>query len=100
MGQIKPTSSPPEVKTFKPMKRRNRFVRRILFYVGIFGPGLIAANAGNDPGGIATYSSMGAQFGYAMLWVMVVLTVGMAVVQEMCARIGVVTSKGLSDLIR
>jgi len=75
-------------------------MRRVLFYLGIFGPGLIAANAGNDPGGIATYSTMGSQFGYQMLWVMVVLTVGMAVVQEMCTRMGAVTGKGLSDLIR
>ncbi len=82
------------------MRRRSRLLRRVLFYLGIFGPGLIAANAGNDPGGIATYSSMGAQFGYSMLWVMVVLTVGMAVVQEMCSRMGAVTGKGLSDLIR
>jgi hypothetical protein len=54
-----------------------RLMLHLLFYLGIFGPGFIAANAGNDPGGIATYSSMGSQFGYQMLWVMVVLTVGM-----------------------
>ena len=81
-------------------RRRFRMRRRILFYLGIFGPGLIAANAGNDPGGIATYSSMGSQFGYQMLWVMVVLTIGMALVQEMCTRMGAVTGKGLSDLMR
>lgn len=85
-------------KAPRPLHRR--FMRRLLFYLGIFGPGLIAANAGNDPGGIATYSSMGSQFGYSMLWVMVVLTVGMGLVQEMCTRMGVVTGKGLSDLIR
>jgi NRAMP (natural resistance-associated macrophage protein)-like metal ion transporter len=83
-----------------PRRPSQRIVRRLLFYLGIFGPGLIAANAGNDPGGIATYSSMGSLFGYSMLWVMVVLTVGMAVVQEMCTRMGAVTGKGLSDLIR
>ncbi len=77
-----------------------RIMRHLLFYLGIFGPGLIAANAGNDPGGIAAYSSMGSQFGYQMLWVMVVLTVGMGVVQEMCTRMGAVTGKDLSDLIR
>ncbi len=77
-----------------------RLRRRVLFYLGIFGPGLIAANAGNDPGGIATYSSMGSQFGYSLLWVMVVLTVGMGLVQEMCTRMGAVSGKGLSDLIR
>ncbi|HEX7734294.1 MAG TPA: Nramp family divalent metal transporter [Ktedonobacteraceae bacterium] len=81
-------------------RRRPRLLRRIIFYLGIFGPGLIAANAGNDPGGIATYSSMGSQFGYAMLWVMPILVIGVAVVQEMCARMGAVTGKGLSDLIR
>lgn len=84
----------------EPRHPQRRLARRLLFYLGIFGPGLIAANAGNDPGGIATYSSMGSQFGYSMLWVMVVLTVGMALVQEMCTRMGTVTGKGLSDLIR
>ncbi len=82
------------------LRRRRRFLNRLLFYLGIFGPGLIAANAGNDAGGIATYSTMGSQYGYQMLWVMVVLTLGMGVVQEMCSRMGVVTGKGLSDLIR
>jgi NRAMP (natural resistance-associated macrophage protein)-like metal ion transporter len=75
-------------------------MRRLLFYLGILGPGLIAANAGNDPGGIATYSTMGSQFGYQMLWVMPILMICVAMVQEMCARMGAVTGKGLSDLIR
>ena len=72
----------------------------VLFYLTILGPGLIAANAGNDAGGIYTYSGMGAQFGFQMLWVMVVVGVGVGVVQEMCARMGAATGKGLSDLIR
>jgi NRAMP (natural resistance-associated macrophage protein)-like metal ion transporter len=80
--------------------RRIRRRSRALVLLGVLGPGLVAASAGNDAGGIATYSSMGAQFGYSMLWVMVVLTVGMAIVQEMCTRMGAVTGKGLSDLIR
>ncbi|WP_149403198.1 Nramp family divalent metal transporter [Dictyobacter arantiisoli] len=71
-----------------------------LLPLSVLGPGLVAASAGNDAGGIYTYSSMGAQFGYSMLWVMVVLTLGMAIVQEMCSRMGAVTGKGLSDLIR
>jgi NRAMP (natural resistance-associated macrophage protein)-like metal ion transporter len=100
MERTKPVASIPESTTSRHPRRRSRLVRRALFYLGIFGPGLIAANAGNDPGGIATYSSMGSQFGYSMLWVMVVLTVGMAFVQEMCTRMGAVTGKGLSDLIR
>lgn len=82
--------------TLRGMHRRPRWLK----WLSILGPGLIAASAGNDAGGIATYSSMGSQYGYQMLWVMVLLTVGMAIVQEMCARMGAVTGKGLSDLIR
>ncbi len=66
----------------------------------ILGPGLIATSAGNDAGGIATYSSAGAQFGYNLIWVMIVLTLSFAVVQEMCARLGAATGRGLLDLIR
>ena len=66
----------------------------------ILGPGLIAAAAGNDAGGIATYSLAGAQFGYDLIWVMVIITVSLAVVQEMCARLGAATGRGLLDLIR
>ena len=100
MRQITSATKTPGGQLERKKRRRPRLLRRVLFYLGIFGPGLIAANAGNDPGGIATYSTMGSQFGYQMLWVMVVLTVGMAVVQEMCTRMGAVTGKGLSDLIR
>ena len=66
----------------------------------VLGPGLIATSAGNDAGGIATYSSAGAKFGYDMIWVMVVLTLSFAVVQEMCTRLGAATGRGLLDLIR
>ena len=68
--------------------------------LAVLGPGLIAANAGNDAGGIATYSSVGARYGYDLLWMMVVITVSLVVVQEMAARMGIVTGKGLADLIR
>ncbi len=81
-------------------KRVGRRRPGFLFYLTILGPGLIAANAGNDAGGIATYSTMGSQFGFQMLWVMVIMGIGVAVVQEMCARMGAATGKGLSDLIR
>jgi NRAMP (natural resistance-associated macrophage protein)-like metal ion transporter len=79
-----------------------RSVRRnpLLAFLAVLGPGLIAANAGNDAGGIATYSSVGAKYGYDLLWMMVVITVSLVVVQEMAARMGVVTGKGLADLIR
>ena len=66
----------------------------------VLGPGLIATSAGNDAGGIATYSSAGAKFGYDMIWVMIVLTLSFAVVQEMCSRLGAATGRGLLDLIR
>jgi NRAMP (natural resistance-associated macrophage protein)-like metal ion transporter len=73
---------------------------RTLAYLAILGPGIIAANAGNDAGGIATYAHTGAEYGYKLLWTFVPLTIGLAMVQEMCARMGAVTGKGLSDLIR
>jgi NRAMP (natural resistance-associated macrophage protein)-like metal ion transporter len=81
---------------------RLRSVRnwRPLALLGFLGPGLISANAGNDSGGIATYSAVGARYGYQLLWMMLVITVSLAVVQEMCARMGAATGKGLSDLIR
>jgi Mn2+/Fe2+ NRAMP family transporter len=66
----------------------------------ILGPGLIATSAGNDAGGIATYSSAGAKFGYQLIWVMVLVTISFAVVQEMCSRLGAATGRGLLDLIR
>lgn len=74
--------------------------KRLLAYLSIVGPGLIAANAGNDAGGIATYASVGARYGYQLLWMIVLITISLGVVQEMCARMGAATGKGLSDLIR
>ncbi len=71
-----------------------------LAYLAMLGPGLIAANAGNDAGGVTTYSVVGAKYGYSLLWVLLPMTISMAVVQEMAARMGAVTGKGLSDLIR
>jgi Mn2+/Fe2+ NRAMP family transporter len=73
---------------------------RLLVLLGLLGPGLIAANAGNDAGGIATYSEVGARYGYQLLWAMVLITVSLALVQRSAARMGVVTGKGLSELIR
>src|SRR5947209_3124150 len=72
----------------------------VLRLLAILGPGLIAANAGNDAGGVATYSSAGASYGYNLLWALAITTVFVAVAQEMCARMGAVTGKGLADLIR
>lgn len=73
---------------------------RILIFLAVLGPGFITANVDNDAGGILTYSNAGAQYGYSLLWTMIPVTVALLVVQEMCARMGAVTGKGLSDLIR
>lgn len=73
---------------------------RVILLLGLLGPGLIAANAGNDAGGIATYSEVGARYGYQLLWAMVLITVSLALVQRSAGRMGVVTGKGLSELIR
>jgi NRAMP (natural resistance-associated macrophage protein)-like metal ion transporter len=73
---------------------------RLFAFLGLLGPGLIAANAGNDAGGIATYSSVGARYGYGLLWMMVLITFSLALVQKLAARMGVVTGKGLAELVR
>ena len=82
------------------LRPRNRPSLRLLALLAFLGPGLIAANAGNDAGGIATYASVGAKYGYDLLWMMVVITVSLIVVQEMAARMGAITGKGLAELIR
>ena len=81
------------------LSRLRRF-RRIFILLAVVGPGLITTNAGNDAGAIATYSQAGAEFGLKMVWVLVLITVSLAVVNEMGARMGVVTGKGLADLVR
>jgi NRAMP (natural resistance-associated macrophage protein)-like metal ion transporter len=74
--------------------------KRLLAYIAILGPGMITANAGNDAGGIATFASVGAEFGYSLLWILIPIAISLGIVQEMCARMGAVTGKGLADLIR
>src|SRR6201747_942585 len=73
---------------------------RLILFFAVLGPGFITANVDNDAGGILTYSQAGAQYGYSLLWTMIPITIALIVVQEMCARMGAVTGKGLSDLIR
>src|SRR5436190_13273030 len=73
---------------------------RFALLLAVVGPGIITANVDNDAGGIYTYSLAGAKFGYTLLWTMIPITVALIVVQEMAARMGAVTGKGLSDLIR
>ena len=71
-----------------------------MIFLAVVGPGFITASVDNDAGGIATYSVAGAQFGYSLLWTMIPITVALVIVQEMSSRMGAVTGKGLSDLIR
>jgi NRAMP (natural resistance-associated macrophage protein)-like metal ion transporter len=74
--------------------------RRLTLLLAVVGPGLITSNVDNDAGGIATYTQAGAQYGYALLWSLIPMTIALYVTEEMCARMGVMTGKGLSDLIR
>ncbi len=82
------------------MTRWRLWRTRLILVFAVLGPGFITANVDNDAGGILTYSQAGAQYGYTLLWTMLPITLALIVVQEMCARMGVVTGKGLSDLIR
>jgi len=82
------------------MKLLKRWKGRILLTLAVVGPGIITANVDNDAGGILTYSQAGARFGHLLLWTMIPVTLALIVVQEMSARMGAVTGKGLSDLIR
>src|SRR5579884_1870251 len=82
------------------MIRRRGLWRSLLILLSVLGPGFITASAGNDVGGIATYSQAGALFGYRILWVLVPLAVSLIVVQEMATRMGAVTGKGLASLVR
>lgn len=80
--------------------RKPGFFRNLAIFLSVMGPGIITANVDNDAGGITTYSVAGAHFGYSLLWVFVPMIVALVVIQEMCSRMGVVTGKGLADLIR
>jgi NRAMP (natural resistance-associated macrophage protein)-like metal ion transporter len=81
-------------------ERLRKFRIRLLIFLAVLGPGIITANVDNDSGGIYTYSLAGAKYGYSLLWTLIPITVALIVVQEMVARMGVVTGKGLADLIR
>lgn len=87
-----------QFRFLKPLKSFSP--RNILIFLAILGPGIITANVDNDAGGITTYSLAAANYGYSILWMMIPTTIALVVVQEMCARMGAVTGKGLSDLIR
>jgi len=81
-------------------KRIRALRRRLTLLLAVVGPGLITSNVDNDAGGISTYAQAGAKYGYALLWSLIPMTIALYVTEEMCARMGVITGKGLSDLIR
>src|SRR5947207_10000851 len=82
-----------------PARLRSRRAR-IFVFLGLLGPGLIAANAGNDAGGVATYSAAGAKYGYGLVWTIVLITSWLASVQMLAAGMGVVTGKGRGEPVR
>ena len=98
MANLSPPS-PPRRRPRLPGVLRKRRTQLILF-LGILGPGLITSNADNDAGGIFTYAQAGAKYGYDLIWLLLLSTIALAVVQEFNARLGVVSGKGLADLIR
>src|SRR5258705_5026072 len=83
------------------LQKRLRGLRhRLTLLLAVIGPGLITSNVDNDAGGISVYTQAGARYGYTLLWSLIPMTIALYVSEEMCARMGVVTGKGLSDLIR
>jgi Mn2+/Fe2+ NRAMP family transporter len=99
MAETQAAARPAPGGAARPGARGGRWAR-LAAVMAVIGPGIITANVDNDAGGIATYSQAGASFGYSMLWTLLPITAALILVQEMCARMGVVTGKGLSDLIR
>jgi NRAMP (natural resistance-associated macrophage protein)-like metal ion transporter len=98
--RIRVRRGPPPAEGESPLRRARHWRRQIFIFLAVLGPGLITSNVDNDAGGIATYSVAGAHFGYLLLWWLIPMTILLYVSEEMCARMGVVTGKGLSDMIR
>src|SRR6476661_6839963 len=93
-------TGPKHTRQRYPVPALKAFRYRLFAILAVLGPGFITANVDNDPGGILTYSNAGAKYGYMLLWTLIPTTVALIVVQEMAARMGAVTGKGLADLIR
>ncbi|MEO5860488.1 MAG: Nramp family divalent metal transporter [Pyrinomonadaceae bacterium] len=100
LTQFSPKKLVGRFERLRSRSRRNLADYRLYAYLVVLGPGIIAANSGNDASGIATYSTAGAAYGYGLLWAFIPMTIALIVVQEMCVRMGVVTGQGLADLIR
>lgn len=99
-ARLSPKNVVQRIERFRSRSRRSLSEYRFFAYLSILGPGIIAANSGNEASGIATYSTAGADYGYTLLWSFIPMTVCFIVAQEMCVRMGVVTGQGLADLIR
>jgi NRAMP (natural resistance-associated macrophage protein)-like metal ion transporter len=100
LSSINSTIDRLRARTFDFVGRAKPFRRRIFLFLAVIGPGIITSNVDNDAGGIATYAQAGSAYGYALLWSLIPMTIALYVTMEMCARMGVITGKGLSDLIR
>src|SRR5277367_4002471 len=100
LSLINPTIDRLRAQTFTFFSRGKNWRRRIALFVAVIGPGIITSNVDNDAGGIATYTQAGSAYGYTLLWSLIPMTIALYVTEEMCARMGVITGKGLSDLIR
>lgn len=100
IGRFSPRTLAGKFERFRVRSRRSLSEYRLYAYLAVLGPGIIAANSGNDASGIATYSTAGAAYGYSLMWVFIPMTLSLIVIQEMCVRMGVVTGQGLADLIR
>ena len=87
-------------RVFRFFSRGQNWRRRIALFLAVIGPGIITSNVDNDAGGIGVYTQAGSAYGYTLLWALVPMTIALYVTEEMCARMGVITGKGLSDLIR
>ena len=94
------TLTPPDKAPTATRRPRPSFRTRLLLLLAVVGPGIITANVDNDAGGITTYSVAGAHYGYSLLWMLGLVAVALILIQEMSARLGVITGKGLADLIR
>lgn len=87
-------------RVFRSFSRGQNWRRRLALFVAVIGPGIITSNVDNDAGGIGVYTQAGSAYGYTLLWALIPMTIALYVTEEMCARMGVITGKGLSDLIR
>ncbi len=100
LGLINKTIDGMRGKTMDFFSRGRAWRRRVALFLAVIGPGIITSNVDNDAGGIAVYTQAGSSLGYTLLWSLIPMTIALYVTEEMCARMGVITGKGLSDLIR